>query len=240
MKQEHVRTLTLLNYCALNRNPVEFVMMASTSNCPLCESFAAPNIKGVVRHIGLVHAHEASFRITCGVDGCTRTYRKFFSYKKHMYVKHRDVLNIVNRERSPLVENSDSMGSPGAFLEGECEDQGSYVTQHRRSTALFILKAREVHKIPQSSLDYLLGDISNFMDANRSRLLHKIAVALRERGIHMEDELLVLSSSPDVTNPFDGLHTEYLQQQYFIEHFNLVVGMPLCAATTKSRVRAYV
>ena len=58
----------------------------------------------------------------------------------------------------------------------EEDNEGSYMTQLRRSTALFILKAREVHKIPQTSLDHLLGDISNFMDMNRSRLLHKITV----------------------------------------------------------------
>ena len=39
------------------------VLMAFMTNCPLCGSFAAPNVKGVVRHIGLVHAHEAGFRL---------------------------------------------------------------------------------------------------------------------------------------------------------------------------------
>ena len=28
-----------------------------TTNCPLCDSLAAPNVKGVVRHIGLVISH---------------------------------------------------------------------------------------------------------------------------------------------------------------------------------------
>lgn len=39
----------------------------STWNCPLCDSFAAPAMKQVIRHIGSVHAHHAGFQITCGV-----------------------------------------------------------------------------------------------------------------------------------------------------------------------------
>lgn len=144
----------------------------SPAYCPLCDSFAAPNLKGVVRHIGVVHAHEAGFRVTCGVDGCTKTYRKFVSYKKHMYVKHRDAQSAGSSERDVLVQDSETVSSCTPMSEED--DQESYMTQLRRSTALFILKAREIHKIPQTSLDYLLGDISTFMDMNRSRLLQKI------------------------------------------------------------------
>ena len=84
------------------------VMATNSEPCPLCESFAAPHMKGVVRHIGLVHSHEFAFRVTCGVGECTRTYMytRFSSYKKHMYVKHRDVLGVSTRERSPDLTDS--------------------------------------------------------------------------------------------------------------------------------------
>ena len=81
-------------------------MAQNSEPCPLCESFAAPHMKGVVRHIGLVHSHEFAFRVTCGVGGCTRTYTRFSSYKKHMYVKHRDVLGVSTREQSPDLTDS--------------------------------------------------------------------------------------------------------------------------------------
>ena len=50
-----------------------------------------------------------------------------------------------------------------------------------------------------------------------------MAAALREKGIDMEDELQALSRSPEVADPFKDLHSEYLQRQYFIKYFNLVV-----------------
>ena len=201
-------------------------MMASSRNCPLCESFAAPHMKGVVRHIGLVHSHEARFRVTCGIGGCTRTYSNFSSYKKHMYVKHRDVLDISTSERSLDVVDL----SPTLSLASSEDEQEPYIAQRDKSTALFILKAQEVHKIPQSSLNYLLGDISTYIDMTNCRLIQNVSAALREKGIEMDDELQALSNSPEVSDPFKNLHSEYLQRQYFIEYFNLVVCFNMCFA----------
>lgn len=191
--------------------------------CPLCDSFAAPTLKGVVRHIGVIHSLEPGFRVTCGVEGCTRSYTKFVSYKKHVYVKHRDAWSVDQRECDISLPSSEEVRRDSPVTEGN--DQEESVAQLQRSSALFILKAREIHKIPQTSLDSLLGDISTFIDVIRSRLLQRISKELKEKGIDMEQDLLALSNSPDIANPFDGLHTEYLQHQYFKKYLNLVVSI---------------
>ena len=198
-------------------------MATNSEHCPLCESFAAPSMKGVVRHIGLVHSHEFGFRVTCGVGGCTRSYTKFSSYKKHMYVKHRDTLGVSTRQRSPDMTASSLVLS--AFQEDEEEEEQPYCAERDRSTALFILKACEIHKIPQSSLNHLLSDISTYIDMTKTRLMYNVGITLRQKGITMEDELRAICNSPDVTDPFNSLHSQYLQTQYFIKHFNLVVSM---------------
>lgn len=66
----------------------------SSWKCPLCLFFASRSLKGVVRHIGVVHSHDASFHIVCGLNGCPRSYRNFHSYKKHMFQRHRDVMEV--------------------------------------------------------------------------------------------------------------------------------------------------
>ena len=181
-------------------------------------------MKGVIRHIGLVHSNEFGFRVTCGVGGCIRSYTNFSSYKKHMYVKHRDVLGVSTSERSTSPDVIES-SLVSTCLEDVEEQPCNFIAQRERSTALFILKACEIHKIPQSSMNHLLGDITTYMDMTKSRLMHNIGVALKQKGISMEDELIVISNSPDVTDPFNGLHSEYLQRQYFIRHFDLVVSV---------------
>ena len=55
--------------------------------------------------------------------------------------------------------------------------------------------------------------------------MHNVEAALRDIGIDMKAELLALSHSPDVADLFNGLHGEYLQRRFFVQHSNLVVGM---------------
>lgn len=44
----------------------------------------------LIQHIGLIHAHEANFNITCGLDDCQSTFTKYESFRRHAYRKHRD------------------------------------------------------------------------------------------------------------------------------------------------------
>ncbi|KAH8008650.1 hypothetical protein HPB51_000476 [Rhipicephalus microplus] len=60
-------------------------------NCPRCPFFSAQFIK-VVNHIGVVHSVEPNFSVFCGIDGCSSTYKKFSSYKSHLYRRHRTLL----------------------------------------------------------------------------------------------------------------------------------------------------
>ena len=78
----------------------------------------------------------------------------------------------------------------------------AYSAQRDRNTALFILKAREIHKIRQTSIDHLLGDISTYIDMTISRLFQNVDFALREKGLCMTEQLQAICNSPDVNDPF--------------------------------------
>lgn len=43
----------------------------------------------LIQHVGLVHAHEPNFSITCCVGDCQSTFSRFHSFRKHVYRKHR-------------------------------------------------------------------------------------------------------------------------------------------------------
>ena len=125
---------------------LEFEMSTNQSSshcwrCPLCSFFAAPGPKGVLRHIGSIHAHEHSFHITCGVQGCPRSYSNYHSYKKHMYKKHRDVLELDSddngdRPLQPMetcsleLYESDTDAAPQSVYSHDDE---------KRSSALFLM-----------------------------------------------------------------------------------------------------
>ncbi len=131
--------------------------------CWLCSSFAASTLKAVVRHIGAVHARNSNFHVLCGIQGCVRTYAKFHSFKKHVYRHHREHLNSSNPQNT---------GASGSISTQDDEDELGFLNPDSLATtgydyteqaALFLLKARHVHKISQLSLDDLLADISSMI-----------------------------------------------------------------------------
>ena len=66
--------------------------MDSRFSCSICNSFGAQDYASVIRHIGSVHAWEPRFRVTCGIEGCVRTYTSYRRYREHIIHKHGELL----------------------------------------------------------------------------------------------------------------------------------------------------
>lgn len=50
--------------------------------------------------MGTVHAHDPTFSVRCSVGDCPRVYSNYHSYKKHIYKKHREVLDDLTLQSS--------------------------------------------------------------------------------------------------------------------------------------------
>ena len=71
--------------------------------CPLCAgSFGTLSV--FLTHVRLVHASDASFHIPCGLQGCQRTFRNFYTYRNHVYSFH----DLSNLENTNSTESMDS------------------------------------------------------------------------------------------------------------------------------------
>jgi hypothetical protein len=192
-------------------------------NCPLCSWFAAPTLKGVVRHIGNCHAYDGGFHVTCGIGGCVRTYLNFHSYKNHLYKKHREIIMSDLPPQIPTLE------SP-SLLPPELDDpvfsplvsRQQQPLLEKNESALFILKAREVYKMSQSALDSLLSDVSTMVDSKIGKMQASVSAVLDSKGITIDEELKS-SFQPQSGELFQGLRTRYLQEAYFKDHFKHVV-----------------
>lgn len=62
--------------------------MPPLHHCPKCRRRTFTLVK-LIQHIGLVHAHEPGFSITCGIGECQSTFSQFHSFRKHVYRKHK-------------------------------------------------------------------------------------------------------------------------------------------------------
>ena len=74
--------------------------------CFICHSTAGNTFSDIVRHIGYVHAHDPNFNVVCGIEGCTRSYINFMSYRRHLYREHKHFIGTENGEGAS-DDNSD-------------------------------------------------------------------------------------------------------------------------------------
>ena len=158
-------------------------------NCPLCDWHTAPTLKGIVRHIGSYHAHEANFNVYCGISDCPRSYRKFHSYRKHLYVCHRELMDITpsgsmhNGDTEENEYNDDGFPSSPTTSTNDSSSHPTAFSQ--RDMALFIMKCKEIHKISQSSLQGLICDITTILQLTTQHLYTAVKVALINRFLRV-------------------------------------------------------
>ena len=87
----------------------------------------------------------------------------------------------------------------------------------------------------ESSLEDLLGDVTTLIELTANKLKENTQQALVMRGIDTEFLQSIFSSSM-VKDPFCGLQTEFLQNNFFKENFNLVVDEQCKIPPTKSQI----
>ena len=150
----------------------------------------------IVRHMSAVHAHDPGFNITCGIQGCTRTYTNFYSFKKHLYWKHRDSLTMstVEREDISITDFEDYAGGSNEEL---CIQPASSKTHtdHEQQIALFLLKSKEIRKVSQVSLDGLIDDFTSLLSFKVHTLESNVQSCLLANGINMDNHFSVIHTS---------------------------------------------
>lgn len=182
--------------------------------------------------MGLIHAHEHGFYITCGVQGCPRSYSNYHSYKKHMYKKHRDVLELDICSDENLHQPLQPMETDGFELDdGHIDIAPQSIHSHndeKRSSALFLMKAATMCKLSKSALDQLIDDFSLFLNEKVQFLEKEVRVALHGKGLELDADIASAFQSSSVTAPFQGLHTEFLRKKYYINSMGLLVSDVMC------------
>jgi len=185
--------------------------------------------------MAVVHSHDPAFHVVCGIGGCVRSYNNYYSFKKHVYRKHRDYLD--NSITSVITENvsehddddddvSESQNDGFDFAEFlDCHDYEQSGLQHKKEMALFLLKAKEVRKVSQSALDGLLSDFSTIVESITRVLKSSVSDCLSSKGLDISsfDGLEEAFSDLKITDPFHQLHSKFQQEKFYREHLNLVV-----------------
>lgn len=94
----------------------------------------------------------------------------------------------------------------------------------KKCSALFILTMKEKFKLTQTAIDVALGQIQSIvtyaLEDTKTNLQQAIATPVSDQPMLASDLLKYFDIS---LNPFEGLHSEYMQNKFYEEEFHLVV-----------------
>ena len=205
--------------------------------CKICNNFASRYCSKVLCHFGLVHSFDPSFTVTCGVDGCPKTFTKYNSFRKHI-LRFLDItvlsLKSTNQEGSVEIHECSMDDIPSIHSNVQDTKYDTFSDNatervkkdtHTNQAALFILKAKECLKVSQLALNTMLDDINTLLNVKLHETEHKVLSLLSHN--HFSEEITkktrdIFTSEESL---FSGLHTNFNQNKYFVDHLGLVVSV---------------
>lgn len=188
-------------------------------------------------HTFQAHSSAPNFVFKCGINGCIQTFRKFAAISSHIRRRHQgfDPESACSNAHTLPPESMDTDPDPSVGGDTEdgvsvCNELSSETEQPehlilQKACASLLLTLKEKHKLSQSALDFSIGQVREVMSCVTANIKKRVDAAALEfsesNGIPTPD----FSNCFQVIDPFDGLHSEHMQQKFYKEHFNLLVSI---------------
>ena len=215
----------------------------SSYDCPLC-NFSCPTKNLWLSHLRRVHSNDDNFYVTCDINNCGTSYTKCSSFVSHVYRQHRDNMVITTRQHSSLTPENDS----GCRMElvddvsfdGDIDhEQERNDLQHiinglleideeeqTKKAALFILHLKERRNLSQVAVDDVLKEVNGLF----SHVIGRIKAGVHECMTKSNPVESINELFASATNPFQPLHSTYLQETYYQSHLGCMVSSCLLLA----------
>ena len=203
-------------------------------SCPLC-STNLPNVANWLSHIRLVHSSDPNFAITCGIDQCARTFKKFSAFNSHIYRNHRDVVMLL-KEEVPVTHDagnsyegiSTERFQPVVTVENTLPEVSQLLNidkeEQEIASAKFILKLKEGRSMSQTSVNDVVEGCQLLFDHTLTRVRAGVKERLSRSGIDPQDIDGLQEFFEEVEDPFSNLKTAYKQEKAFEKHFGYKVS----------------
>lgn len=130
--------------------------------CNLCDSFSSPKVRHLLSHIGKSHRNEPNFHVLCGIEGCSKTYKNYYSFRNHLIRKH-DVTWEVIDKTDEANENQDEEN--GLMIDSDAaEDEDyQYAENTRKQNALCLLQLKDKGRVPQTVIDLFVENATQLV-----------------------------------------------------------------------------
>jgi hypothetical protein len=157
------------------------------------------------------------------------TFRKYFTWRKHIKRIHTNVENIDDA-------NTEEAGDANAFNNNDLPDEdaghqqlGDQIprNQIKKSGALYLLNLQEVCRLPKATVDSVVDNTRTIIEEVVSNLQGQVEKCLQDNDIDVHAvtglENLLSTENPGI-NVFENLDTDKKRVTYYKENFGLKVS----------------
>ena len=196
----------------------------------------------LIQHLFEAHNSVHNFTFTCEIGSCGHVFTTGSSYSGYLTHRHRKHPNwrqqIVETtsidagdihanplncyESSNRDDHDDGDFTDIPALDAEETVQGCNESENIESIAAhFLLALKEIHKLTQVTLDFILISISKLIKI----ILGSIKLTVLEKTREKDPSIIPLLVNCFLpVDPFQNLKTEYQQTKFYKEYFSLVVS----------------
>ena len=206
-------------------------------DCPLC-NFASPTRNQWISHLRSVH-NDDNFNVVCGISDCKATYTKCASFVSHVYQKHREALSVSGDVRNFTFTSDVPDAQSSSYEPNDLQiDQpvarsvdmehtisqilGTDTLLQKEKAALYILNLKEVHGLSETAVQHVIRETKLVLSHTILRIKAGVSEHLSRHGVEVPDSLQQMFLN--VNDPFEGLHTIYLQEKFYRENLNCSVS----------------
>jgi len=166
--------------------------------CSLCTSRTFRTVHAYLLHVRIRHAHDANFRVKCGIHNCKCEYYKYDSLYKHFRRHHCDVfvkaVDIGAAAESSLYEQDSLSGNSDDETVEQVESVDISVLQERHARELHdcifkhSLKLREKYSLPASTHEDIVADCKSLVTSILTGHNEVINCHLKQRGYDVSSD----------------------------------------------------
>ena len=213
--------------------------MEATLICSLCGA-RSPSLTLWMSHLRQVHEAETNITVSCPATECGAVYSKVNSLCSHIYRRHKDLssIHVGSSTAVSAKENSTGVntlkGTASEFTFDFCfsESLSHDVNQllHRdayeqkKESALFLMQLKEERLLTQAAVNDVVSGCKKVFEYSVCHLKAGVSQTLSKAGIDFKDIDGLGDVFSDISDPFIGLESAYLQDKFITEELGCIVS----------------
>jgi len=112
-------------------------MVDNLLRCTMCP-YRTINQRVLISHYVKSHQFDDRFFVICNVDYCGATYKRWKSYKMHVYRKHRANVNFIIGDFDNVLNEAQYQDEYEEFPLNANNDDGTYITLNKHPNCIII------------------------------------------------------------------------------------------------------